>query len=112
MIIAKAIDIQSITSTVVSSGTNDFINFGYEEYLNLDTDAGTWESHNTISAFCNVNELSMNWAINADTTRYDYVKINMGGSAHIFTNGEYQDLNGSYFEISSIIVVITQALGL
>jgi hypothetical protein len=112
MIIAKAIDIQSISATVLPSGSNNFIDLGYEEYLNFNTDTGTWDSRNTIVGFCNVNELSMNWAINVDTSRHDYVKVNMGGSALIFSNGEYNDLNGDYFEVGYIVVKITQALGL
>lgn len=112
MIIAKAIDTQTIAASVVSSGSNEFVNFGYEEYLNLDTDAGTWEGHNTISASCNINLISWNIAINSDTAKTDYVKVNMGGSSHIFTVGEYTDLNGNYFDVAYIQTIITQALGL
>lgn len=112
MIISKAIDISSISALVSSSGSTSFINFGYAEYINLDTDSGTYEAYNTYSATCNVNLLSFNWAINSDTAKYDYVKVNLGDSSHIFTNGEYEDLNGDFFDISYIITVITQALGI
>ena len=112
MIISKAIDVSSISALVSPSGSAQFINFGYAEYINLDTDSGAYEAYNTYSATCNLSILSYNWAINSDTAKYDYVKVNMGDSAHIFTNGEYQDLNGDFFDISYILATITTALGL
>lgn len=112
MIIPKAIDIQSISALVSTSGNAQFINFGYSEYINLDTDSGAYEAFNTYSAVCNLSILSYNWAINSDTQKYDYVKVNMGDSAHIFTNGEYQDFNGTPYDVSGILATITNALGL
>ena len=112
MIISKAIDVGSISALVSSSFNTQFINFSYAEYINLDTDSGAYEAYNTYSATCNLSILSYNWAINSDTAKYDYVKVNMGNSAHIFTNREYQDLNGNYFDIATILVTITNALGL
>ena len=112
MIISKAIDIQNITATVVTSGNTQFISFGYSEYINLDSDSGAYEAYNTYSATCNLSILSYNWAINSDTAKYDYVKVNMGNSAYIFTNGEYQDFNGDFFDIATILVTIISALGI
>lgn len=112
MIIPKAIDVSSISALVSTSGNAEFINFGYAEYINLDTDSGAYEAYNTYSATCNLSILSYNSAINSDTGKHDYVKVNMGDSAHIFTNGEYQDFNGNFFDISFILTIITQALGL
>ena len=112
MIISKAIDISSISALVSPSGSTSFINFSYAEYINLDTDSGAYEAYNTYSATCNLNLLSYNWAINSDTAKYDYVKVNIGDSAHIFTNGEYQDFNGTPYDVSGILVTITNALGL
>ena len=112
MIYSKVIDRGTISAIVSTSGSSDFISFTYEEYLNVDLSNNTWESHNTITGFCNLNELSLSWAINSDSGRYEYVKLNMGGSAFIFTDEEYYDFNGLLFNIDEIITTITNALGI
>lgn len=112
MIISKVIDQQTISAITSTSNSNYFISFTYEEYLNYDIINNTWESYNTYVGFCNLNELSLTTAINSDSGRYEYVKLNMGGSAFIFTDEEYRDFNGNYFDISLIITTINNTLGI
>ena len=89
---------------------SDLLSFTYNEYINLDNESGTYDAYNTYTATCNINILSYNCAINSGTLKYDYVKVNMGDSAHIFTNGEYQDFNGDFYDIANILATIETAL--
>ena len=112
MIISKVIDTSTISATTSTSNSNYFISFTYEEYLNYDNSNNTWEGYNTYVGFCNLSELSWSTAINSTTGTYEYVKLNMGGSAFIFSEEEYRDFNGNYFDIAQIITTITSALGI
>lgn len=112
MIYSKIIDNNTISATTSTSNSNYFISFTYEEFLNVDLSNNTYESRNTISGFCNLSELSWSTAINSTTGTYEYVKLNMGGSAFIFTDEEYYDFNGDKFDIAQIITTITSALGI
>lgn len=112
MIYSKVIDRQTISAIISTSNNYDFISFTYEEYLNVDISNNTWESYNTITGFCNLNELSWSTAINSNNGIYEYVKLNMGKSAFIFTDEEYYDFNGVKFNIAQIITTISSALGI
>ena len=112
MIVAKGIDAQSIGVLTNLSGSTPFISFGYAMYENLNTDTGEYDSWNSYNAFCSYNELSFNVAINSNDEVYDYVSVTLGRTTYTFANGEYQNLDGTPFNISVINAAITQALGL
>jgi hypothetical protein len=112
MIIAKAIDAASISAQTNLSDSTPFISFGYAIYENLNTVTGEYDSWNTYNALCTYNELSLNVAANSADEVYDYVSVTLGRTTYTFANGEYQNLDGSPFNIGLINTTITSILGL
>jgi hypothetical protein len=111
MIVAKAIDSNSITFQTNLSDSTPFISFGFDVYENLNTDNGEYDSWNTYNALCTYNQLSYNVAINSGDEVYDFVSVTLGKTTYNFGKGEYQNLDGSPFDISTITTALISILG-
>lgn len=110
MIITKAIDTITVGVTVNVYNGIPFINFAYSVYDNLNSETGEYDSWNTYSAICTLNEFSYSFSGNVDTNIIEYLKMTMGSTNYIFSVGEYQDLNGDAFPIQFFIDEINAVL--
>lgn len=112
MIVAKAIDAGFIQANVGATNNIPFFSFGYSVYENLDTDTGEYDSWNSYIGLCSLYEFSYNVSINSADEVYDFVALTMGNRTFNFSNGEYTNLDGTPFNISQIVSIVTLALGL
>lgn len=112
MIIAKALDRQTLSFNTSTSNSVPFLSFGYEVYYNLNTENGEYDSRYFYSGFCPYSQISHTLTANVDSETYEAFKLDMGAHNFVFTVGEYCDANGNPINIAEIVAAFTQALGI
>lgn len=112
MIVAKAIDQSTITANTNLSDGTPFIAFGFDVYDNLNTDNGEYDSWNRVQGLCTYNQFSMSESINSADEVNELVSVTLGNRTFNFANGEYQNLDGTPFNVGIISGAIISALNL
>jgi hypothetical protein len=101
MILAKAIDGLTFSANL-ANGDIPFLNIGFTQYENYDTEENTWDSLMTYNAQCPFVDLSWNSIINTDAETFDFLSITMSKTTFNFARGEYFELNGDPLNLANI----------
>jgi len=109
MILGKAI-LDLTFNAQLANGDMPFINIGFTQYENFNTETGTWDSLNVLEAQCPFDQVSWNSTINTDTEVMDFLSITMGKTTFNFARGEYFELGGDPLNLELIRSSLTGLL--